>query len=381
MTIGPLGTVAPPKLQFFLPGTATPAAGAKLFSYAGNTTTKQATYSDDNQTPNTNPIVLDANGECVCFVDTTLAYAFTFAPATDTDPPTNPYWTVPNMGFGQMLAGYAPLNSPALTGTPTAPTPTTGDSSGAIATTQFVAATLAAFVGSGVALTGTPTAPTAAAGTLTTQIATTAFVGAEIGKAWAMQALTASGSWTAPGPSGGSVNVKYRAWGSGGGGGGTGGITYSGGGSGGGGGYVEGIATVAVGTVLTITVGTGGNGGSSSSAGTAGSATTISGGGISVSAGGGGGGAAGISSGGAVAGGSGGAASGGVINLPGGVGGGGVSFGTDQGQSLISGSSFGSITSNAQSTYPGGGGGGGENTYLSGSAGSNGLVLLEWLAQ
>jgi hypothetical protein len=93
------------------------------------------------------------------------------------------------------------LASPALTGTPTAPTATTGDSSTKLATTAFVANTVAA-VSSGVtqvvgasgnvtlanltaggmaplaspALTGTPTAPTATAGTNTTQLATTAFV-------------------------------------------------------------------------------------------------------------------------------------------------------------------------------------------------------------
>ena len=39
---------------------------------------------------------------------------------------------------------FAPLASPSLTGTPTAPTPTTGDSSTKIATTAFVAAAVAA---------------------------------------------------------------------------------------------------------------------------------------------------------------------------------------------------------------------------------------------
>ena len=46
----------------------------------------------------------------------------------------------------------APLNSPAFTGTPTSTTPTVGDSSGKIATTQFVAQTVAA-IGSGPANT------------------------------------------------------------------------------------------------------------------------------------------------------------------------------------------------------------------------------------
>jgi hypothetical protein len=107
-------------------------------------------------------------------------------------------------------AGGAPLNSPALTGTPTAPTATAGTASGQLATTQFVANALAAF-GAGVlsfntrtgavtltgtdiagaggallaspAFTGSPTAPTASAGTSNTQIATTAFVQAAVATA------------------------------------------------------------------------------------------------------------------------------------------------------------------------------------------------------
>lgn len=39
--------------------------------------------------------------------------------------------------------GFAPLDSPVLVGTPTAPTPDSGDSSARIATTEFVAQLLA----------------------------------------------------------------------------------------------------------------------------------------------------------------------------------------------------------------------------------------------
>ena len=112
------------------------------------------------------------------------------------------------------LALKAPLASPALTGTPTAPTATAETNTTQIATTAFVQSTAASAVTAkassaaplmdGVAtsgtstnyareghihptdtsraplaspaLTGTPTAPTAAAGTNTTQLATTAFV-------------------------------------------------------------------------------------------------------------------------------------------------------------------------------------------------------------
>ena len=69
--------------------------------------------------------------------------------------------------------------SPALTGTPTAPTATAGTVSTQIATTSFVdTAVTNAKVSP--AFSGTPTAPTAAVGTNTTQVATTAFVNAEI---------------------------------------------------------------------------------------------------------------------------------------------------------------------------------------------------------
>lgn len=69
----------------------------------------------------------------------------------------------------------ADTNSPALSGTPTAPTASAATSTTQIATTAFVQAQKAS-----PAFTGTPTAPTATTGTDTTQIATTAFVQQEI---------------------------------------------------------------------------------------------------------------------------------------------------------------------------------------------------------
>lgn len=69
----------------------------------------------------------------------------------------------------------APVSSPALTGTPTAPTPGSTDNSTQLATTAFVQAQKVS-----PALTGTPTAPTQAAGNNTTRLATTAFVQAAI---------------------------------------------------------------------------------------------------------------------------------------------------------------------------------------------------------
>lgn len=80
-------------------------------------------------------------------------------------------------------AAKAPLASPALTGTPTAPTASPGTNTTQLATTAFVEAARAILAASDAskapmaspALTGIPTAPTAAYGTNTTQLATTAF--------------------------------------------------------------------------------------------------------------------------------------------------------------------------------------------------------------
>lgn len=108
-------------------------------------------------------------------------------------------------GSDVSAAGGALVASPALTGTPTAPTAGAGTNTTQLATCAFVLAALAA-VSTGVtsfngragavtltladvtatnvlaspALTGTPTAPTATAGTSTGQLATTAFVAAAV---------------------------------------------------------------------------------------------------------------------------------------------------------------------------------------------------------
>jgi len=88
------------------------------------------------------------------------------------------------------VATKANSSSPALTGTPTAPTAASANTSTQIATTAFAQAAITAGVAAvtssnatkaplaSPALTGVPTAPTASSGTNTTQVATTAFVAA-----------------------------------------------------------------------------------------------------------------------------------------------------------------------------------------------------------
>ena len=91
------------------------------------------------------------------------------------------------------VTGAAPLASPALTGTPTAPTKTPGTNNTDLATTAYSdlgvgvettraeAAEALLAPKASPALTGTPTTPTATVGTNTTQIASTAFVLANAG--------------------------------------------------------------------------------------------------------------------------------------------------------------------------------------------------------
>nr|WKF58848.1 hypothetical protein HUO10_003349 [Paraburkholderia busanensis] len=75
-----------------------PLAGGKLFVYAAGTTNKSTSFTDSTGTvPNTNPVILDANGQASVWLDPTIYYKFILSPPTDTDPPTNPYWTVDNV--------------------------------------------------------------------------------------------------------------------------------------------------------------------------------------------------------------------------------------------------------------------------------------------
>lgn len=75
-----------------------PVSNGLLFTYAAGTTIKLVTYTDSSgSTPNTNPIVLDENGQCDVWLDVSRNYKFVLSPAGDADPPTNPYWTRDNI--------------------------------------------------------------------------------------------------------------------------------------------------------------------------------------------------------------------------------------------------------------------------------------------
>ncbi len=103
---------------------------------------------------------------------------------------------------------YAPIASPALTGTPTAPTAGAGTNSTQIATTAFVAASFAP-IGSPT-FTGDPKAPTPATGDNDTSIATTAFVKAQ-GYQSGNSTITLSGDVGGSGTSAITVTIAASA--------------------------------------------------------------------------------------------------------------------------------------------------------------------------
>lgn len=88
-----MAVLAPePKAQF-LDANGAPLAGGKVYTYAAGTTTPLATYTDaGGLAPNTNPIILDARGECNLWYASGTAYKVVLKDATDAT-----IWTVDNI--------------------------------------------------------------------------------------------------------------------------------------------------------------------------------------------------------------------------------------------------------------------------------------------
>jgi hypothetical protein len=131
-------------------------------------------------------------------------------PATGSAAPTSIFCDGVNIqNTGVSTAGLAPINSPALTGTPTAPTASPASTNTTqIATTAFVQAAITAAIAAKANLaspifSGIPTTPTAAVGTNTLQVASTAFVQAAVTAATVKQK---SGTFTS---AGGVVSVSF----------------------------------------------------------------------------------------------------------------------------------------------------------------------------
>jgi hypothetical protein len=87
--------LAPLAVQQFFDNNGRPLVGGLLFTYISGTSTKQATYTDaGGGSQNTNPIVLDFRGEAQIWMPLDATYTFVLARRGDTDPPTNPIWSV-----------------------------------------------------------------------------------------------------------------------------------------------------------------------------------------------------------------------------------------------------------------------------------------------
>lgn len=105
VNVSPFG----PKPQF-VDAAGNPDLSYKLFFYvAGSTSTKQNTYTNSTGTvANTNPIILNALGQTPneLWFSEGLLYKVVLAPSTDTDPPTNPVWTIDNLqGINDTTSG------------------------------------------------------------------------------------------------------------------------------------------------------------------------------------------------------------------------------------------------------------------------------------
>lgn len=71
------------KPRFFVNSTNAPLVGGKLFTYYSGTTTLAVSYSNGDGTENTNPIILDANGECNLYLDDDIGYRLILKDAND----------------------------------------------------------------------------------------------------------------------------------------------------------------------------------------------------------------------------------------------------------------------------------------------------------
>ncbi|TAK81883.1 MAG: hypothetical protein EPO09_21775 [Aquabacterium sp.] len=117
----PADALTPSPIQRFVDNNGNALVGGLLFTYAAGTTTKLATYTDSTgNTQQTNPIVLNSRGEpennlgtSVGIWLTSASYKFVLAPAGDTDPPTNPIWTLDGITVG---AGSFPIPNDTVLG-------------------------------------------------------------------------------------------------------------------------------------------------------------------------------------------------------------------------------------------------------------------------
>jgi len=95
--------LAPVAKAKFFDNAGRPADGYKLFTYAAGTNTKLDSYQNAAGGANTNPIILDFRGEADIWLPPNVAYKLVFSPASDTDPPTAPIWTIDDIVNSELV--------------------------------------------------------------------------------------------------------------------------------------------------------------------------------------------------------------------------------------------------------------------------------------
>lgn len=196
-------------------GTVTANGDVVLGSDNSDTTTLNSNLSANSQTitPTELSYVAGVTSALQTQLNATAPLAsptFTGTPAAPTPSTGDNTTKVATTAYVQSnLSSYATLASPTLTGTPIAPTASTGTDSTQIASTAYVKANLASYaVLASPALTGTPTVPTASTGTNTTQAASTAYVQANLASYATLASPALTGTPTVPTASTGDSSTK-----------------------------------------------------------------------------------------------------------------------------------------------------------------------------
>jgi hypothetical protein len=102
--------LTPTPVQGFRDNNGNPLASGKLFTYQAGTSIPAATYTDSTGgTPNANPIVLNARGECNLWLTPNTAYKFVLQ-----DSLGNTIWTVDQVTSSQLVTLYGGVDTGAV---------------------------------------------------------------------------------------------------------------------------------------------------------------------------------------------------------------------------------------------------------------------------
>jgi hypothetical protein len=134
-------------------------AGGKLYSYQAGTSTPLATYSDSVGTPNANPLILDAYGQGVVYLNSASVYKFNLLTSAGAQVPNYPRDnispTLPSTGNAAFGGNVTIAGTLGVTGATTLSS--TLGVTGAATFASSVAVTGAATLSSTLALTGNAT--------------------------------------------------------------------------------------------------------------------------------------------------------------------------------------------------------------------------------